>query len=545
MADQKAIYEIKLKDSFSGGLKSIDKGVDKFEKNTLAANKKVGSSFDTLKNRLVGLGLAAGAGVLIKNIATLGIEMEQTRVSFTTFLGSAEKANKAIADLNEFSNVTPFDNAQVIKAGKGLLAFGVSQNKLIPSLKKIGDISAGTGKDFNELATIYGKARVAGTLYAEDINQLVEAGVPIMGEFAKALGTTEDKVKKMASEGKLKFKDLETAFSNLTGEGGMFFNLMEKQSQTVGGRLSTLLGKMQGLGIAIGTALLPAIGLFTDLALGLVENTGLLTDMAIVLGTVAGGFAAYAIGAKVAAAATWIAAGGFQALAAAMIANPIGLVVAGLAALTAGIIIAYRRSATFRNVLSGLWESAKTVFQNLKNGFTELPNIIISALKGIPRAIAGIFKDVGSLFSAIMSGDFSGVVSSLKSLGMNILKSNPMSAVALGIGEKLGEGVGDSFKKGVSKQIAKDAAKGLEGDKTTESQTFAQATTGAAATSKASNVSSGITGSSPKNVTLNIDRLVETINFNSQKLEKSTSEMTDMVKRALLTALNDAAIVQQ
>lgn len=544
MADQLAIYEIRLKDAMTKGLAAIDKRVDKFEKNTLAANKKVGSSFDGLKNRLVGLGLAAGAGILIKNIATLGIEMEQTRVSFTTFLGDAEKANKAISDLNEFSNVTPFDNAQVIKAGKGLLAFGVSQDKLIPSLKKIGDISAGTGKDFNELATIYGKARVAGTLYAEDINQLVEAGVPIMGEFAKALGTTEDQVKKMASQGKLKFKDLENAFSNLTGEGGRFFNLMEKQSKTVGGRLSELQGKLQMAGIAIGTALLPAIGLFADLGIALIDNTALLTDMAIVLGTVAGGFAAYAIGAKIAAAATWIAAGGFQALGVAMMANPLGLVVGLLATLAIGLTIAYRRSATFRNVLSGLWESAKTVFTNLKNGFTDLPKIIISALKGIPKAIAGIFKDVGSLFSAILSGDFSGVVSSLKSLGMNILKSNPISAVALGIGERLGEGVGESFKSGVSKQIAKDAKKGLA---TAEGGTDALSTTGAAATtqSKASSVSSGITGSSPKNVTLNIDRLVETINFNSQKLEKSTAEMTDMVKRALLTALNDAAIVQQ
>jgi len=206
-------------------------------------------------------GLAIGAALFSGARAAyrLGIEMEQTRVSFTTFLKSADKANASIAQLNEFANVTPFDNAQVLQAGKGLLAFGVAQDKIIPSLRKIGDIAAGSGKDFNELSTIYGKAKIAGTLMAEDINQLLDAGIPIMGEFAKSLGTTEDQVKKMASQGKLKFKDLETAFTNLTSEGGMFFDLMIEQSKTAGGRISTFTGKMQGLGIGIGEAFNPLI----------------------------------------------------------------------------------------------------------------------------------------------------------------------------------------------------------------------------------------------------------------------------------------------
>jgi tape measure domain-containing protein len=218
-------------------------------------------------------GLAIGAGLLSAGNAVfdLGVKMEQTRVSFTTFLGDADKANATIAKLNEFSNVTPFDNDTVIRAGKSLLAFGTSAEALPDTLRKIGDISAGTGKNFNELATIYGKARIAGTLYAEDINQLVEAGVPIMGEFAKALGTTEDNVKKMASEGKLKFKDLENAFTNLTGKGGMFFDLMAKQSETVGGKMSTFKGKMQTIGIAIGESMGKAVAPFLTSSIKLLD----------------------------------------------------------------------------------------------------------------------------------------------------------------------------------------------------------------------------------------------------------------------------------
>jgi tape measure domain-containing protein len=265
-----------------GATQKLDKFNDELDDGTRKSNR-FGAAMGSVGRVLGGLAIGAALFTAARASAKLGIEMEQTRVSFTTFLGSAEKANETIKELNQFSNVTPFDNAQVLRAGKGLLAFGVEQKKLIPTLKKIGDISAGTGKDFNELATIYGKARVAGTLYAEDINQLVEAGVPIMGEFAKALGTTEDQVKKLASEGKLKFKDLEKAFTNLTSEGGMFFNLMENQSQTLGGKISTLQGKFQLLGASIGENLIapllsPLVEAGIDVLDTLIDRTGKLTS---------------------------------------------------------------------------------------------------------------------------------------------------------------------------------------------------------------------------------------------------------------------------
>ena len=228
---------------------------------------------------------------------------------------------------------------------------------------------------------------------------------------------------------------------------------------------------------------------------------------------------------------------------AALNANPIGLIVTGLAALSAGFVVAWRHSETFRGVILGLWESAKTVFNNLVTGFTNLPNVIFEAIKGIPKAIADVFSGVGSLFNAIFGdGNLADIPDILRSLGTNILKSNPITSVGLGLFEEFGKGAGDAFNTGFAK--GKDKVSISEAGLDTAG--FSGATsTAAQPTSKASSVSSGISGSSPKNVTLNIDRLVENINFHTQKLENSTAEMTDMVKRALLTALNDAAIVQQ
>lgn len=203
--------------------------------------------------------LAVGAGAAATRAIQLSKSYEQTRVSFTTFLGSAALAEQVLAELNQFSLATPFEPTQVQEAGKALLAFGVTVDELTPALRRIGDIAAGSGKDFNELAVIYGKARVAGTLYAEDINQLTEAGIDVLQSFGEQLEVTPDQVKKLASEGKISFANLEQAFKDLTGEGSNFFNLMAEQSQTLAGLLSTLQGSFDNLLRELGDELLPVL----------------------------------------------------------------------------------------------------------------------------------------------------------------------------------------------------------------------------------------------------------------------------------------------
>lgn len=206
-----------------------------------ASKKTAGAGiFDGLKGAIAGalpvLSLTAVAAGALKAASAY----EQTRVSLETFLKSGEKADKLLSKLSTFSASTPFSADQVNNAAKALLAFGESENTVIDTLQQIGTVSAATGKDFNELVTIYGKARTAGTLYAEDINQLTEAGIPIIQEFAKQLGVSEGEVKKLASQGKIGFNELQVAFRNLTSEGGKFAGLLEKQSNTAAGVASTL-----------------------------------------------------------------------------------------------------------------------------------------------------------------------------------------------------------------------------------------------------------------------------------------------------------------
>lgn len=170
----------------------------------------------------------------------LAAQAEQTEVAFTTMLGSAEAAKKTLGDLEKFAATTPLEQGELNDAARKLLAFNVSAEQLIPTLRRVGDVSAGIGAPIGEIAEIYGKAKVQGRLFMEDINQLTGRGIPVIQELAKQFRVTEGEVRGLVEKGRVNFGHLEAAFASLTGQGGKFFDMMGAQSQTAGGLWSTL-----------------------------------------------------------------------------------------------------------------------------------------------------------------------------------------------------------------------------------------------------------------------------------------------------------------
>jgi len=215
----------------------------------------VGTAFEVLKKSIGG-----------------AAQLEQLTISFETFLGSADKAKKVIADLKAFEVRTPFSADQVNNAGRALLAFGFSSEQLIPILNQVGDIAAGTGKDFNELALIYGKASASGQIQGDELNQLAEAGIPIYTELAKVLGVNTEEIRKLGEQGKIDFADLQQVFTNLTATGSRFGGLMERQSQSLNGLLSTLQSAFQGLLTDLGRSLAPTVKLIVSALIPALDN---------------------------------------------------------------------------------------------------------------------------------------------------------------------------------------------------------------------------------------------------------------------------------
>lgn len=253
----------------------LNTGIENIQKNTKTAE----SGLKGLKTTIAGAAAAfgglsiAGASVdFAKGAIKAVADYEAVNISLETFLGSATAAKDLFAELEQFSIKTPFTPEQVNNAAKSLLAFGEPVDNLQTTLGRIGDVASATGKDFNELAVIYGKARVQGTLFAEDINQLTEAGVPVIQLFADQLGVSAGEVKKLGSEGKISFANLEQAFTTLTSEGGRFFGLTDKLSQSTAGRLSTLEGNWAELQRTVGEGVLPIFETLTDAAFAVIAG---------------------------------------------------------------------------------------------------------------------------------------------------------------------------------------------------------------------------------------------------------------------------------
>lgn len=208
------------------------------------------------------LGLGAGAAGMLKMAA----DAEQLQIAFGTMLGSADKAKKMIADLNQFAAKTPFSMPGITQAARSLMAFGMAEDQVIPLLKVLGDVSAGTGKDLSELAVIFGQISATGRLTGGDLMQLTNAGVPMLKTLADQLGVTTGKVKEMVEGGEISSGMVTKAFQAMSSEGGLFAGMMEKQSGSLAGLWSTLTDTIGQGAVAMGQALVDGFDLKTVVA---------------------------------------------------------------------------------------------------------------------------------------------------------------------------------------------------------------------------------------------------------------------------------------
>lgn len=79
-----------------------------------------------------------------------------------------------------------------------------------------------------------------GKVTGEELRQMAEAGVPLQTALAESIGVTGEEFSKMVSKGEVGIDALNKAITELTTGDGKFAGMMEKQSQTMQGMLSTM-----------------------------------------------------------------------------------------------------------------------------------------------------------------------------------------------------------------------------------------------------------------------------------------------------------------
>lgn len=250
-------------------------GQQGFKKSIDDANKsleKQSGLLTSLEKKLIGVLSGYQLARYAKEIVNIRGEFQGLELAFTTMLGSAEQSRKMMSEITSLALETPYTVSEVANNTKQLIAMGIEADKVMATMKALGDVSAGLSVPMWRIAINYGQVSALGRLQAREIRDFAMAGVPIVEELAKQLGKTTSEITDMVSAGKIGFPEVEKAFQNMAGAGGKFHNMMEKQNSTVKGQMNRLEDQVQLMMNAIGKSNEGVIYGAIDAASNLVEN---------------------------------------------------------------------------------------------------------------------------------------------------------------------------------------------------------------------------------------------------------------------------------
>ncbi len=234
------------------------------------------------------------------------------------------------------------------------------------------------------------------------------------------------------------------AFHDQITKGGEAQKFAEARTKGFNGALQAFGSAAETLAIQLGTALLPAatsvvramsrfvaaidpnkvIGFFSAISGGVKFIYNLITGVPILTALVAGltaAFITHAAITKVVATATRIYAAAMILLDAAMAANPIILIIAALVGLGIALVVLWKRSETFRNIVIGTWEALKAAVLTTVNFIRYHWQLLIAILLGpIGIAVALVTKYWSQIKSATVR-IFTSVLNFLKEWGPLLL----------------------------------------------------------------------------------------------------------------------------
>lgn len=220
---------------------------------------------------------AVGAAVSFAQESVFGLNnrLQQATIAFTTMLGSGEKAQAFLNELARFAARTPFEFPDLVTATQRMMAYGFEAKQVIPLLTAVGNASAALGlgaEGIDRVTTALGQMRAKGKVSGEEMRQLAEAGIPAWDMLARKLGVDVATAMKQVEDRAVDANVMIEAF--MEGVGERFPGMMEKQSRTFAGAMSTIKDSLQ---MATATAFRPFFDLVTA---GLVKLADILSSEA-------------------------------------------------------------------------------------------------------------------------------------------------------------------------------------------------------------------------------------------------------------------------
>lgn len=221
-------------------------------------------------------------------------EMELQHKSLQVLLQDRYEADKLWQQTVDLAVRSPFRVKELVTYTRQLAAYRIETENLHDTTKRLADVSAGLGVDMNRLILAYGQVRAAEYLRGTELRQFSEAGIPMLDELAKHFEDLEGRavsagdVFERVSKRMVSFEDVNQVFQRMTNEGGVFFQMQEKQAETLHGIISNFHDSvdlmLNDLGEANDGALKGTVLVFRSF----VENWRVFAEILKQIGTVAG-----------------------------------------------------------------------------------------------------------------------------------------------------------------------------------------------------------------------------------------------------------------
>jgi tape measure domain-containing protein len=234
--------------------------------------KRASMTGNIIKGMIAGFGVQTGIqaiGGLIKSSLQLGATLQSNRIAFQTMLQDPKAGDALFKKIQQMGAATPFESKDLIGQAQIMLQYGQAASSIIPNLNMLGDISMGNAEKLKGLTYAFSQIGAAGRLQGQDLRQLIDAGFNPLKVISDKTGRSMAQLKTDMEKGKISFDMVKDAMVTATSKGGMFYQAMQAQSQTLGGLWSTLVDNFDQFRAALMDAGTGAMTSFINVAISL------------------------------------------------------------------------------------------------------------------------------------------------------------------------------------------------------------------------------------------------------------------------------------
>ncbi len=573
-------FTLSLKDMFTSPLARISEAlgrvndqVEDLDDSVDRMSKNSGSNLGGLITVVTRLGAALVSIESVKALFNIGVEAEQTNTKFEVLLGSAAKGKALLDQLTQYANFTPYSGAGMNKAAETMLGFGIVQERIMPNMKMLGDIAMGNEEKLGSLSLVYSQIMATGKLMGQDLLQLINTGFNPLQTISDQTGLSMGVLKERMEKGAISSAMVSEAFRIATSEGGRYYNMAQKMSETAGGKWSTMMDAFASVtrevGLRFADWVKPLFDVGTTFAGNILPMLKWMYEYRAVIYTVGIALAVYYGVTAIAAARTAFLAwsigwstsaiiyntivtyglsGAWTVLNAVMRANPIGVVITVLALLVAGVVWAWNKFDGFRGSVMGVWNVLKGLGDTIKT-------YVIARFNELLKALGG----VGQAMEALKNMEFGKAWDIAKDVGKNLMGVDSAKAA----GEKVGALWGAGYAEGVAmgapvvakgpKAAAPGTPKGPVKDNGVFNSLLGSAGEGEKGKGKRKGAGSGVTskadgitggGSRQTHINITIGKLQDQTVIHVDSSEKGINNLGEKVQEILLRAVNSVNQMQ-